>query len=170
MDRPRKKAPPTHPHLPPASEADPGIPGIRIVSSEGGVDRNSWVFSVIPGQEDAAINGLLDALDRFDEFLLSDRIHDDDDFCGIYRKEGGHYAMRIRGQGWRGEWKPLDRDSAFADARKRIGGNFGPPWGEYGRIHKRPPAVPERVPEAREARNRSGVCEILMRFKALLLS
>lgn len=168
MDRAPKKAPPTYSHIPAASEADPVIPGIRIVSSESHCDRNSWVFSIIPGEEDAAVNGLLDALDRMDEFLLSDRIHATDDLRGIYRKDGDRYAMMIHGQGWRGAWKTLDRGSAFSDARKRVGCNFGPPWSEYGSIRKGRPAVPGADPERDRGRKRPGMRDLLLRLKLIL--
>ena len=131
------KSQPTYPNLPAATEDDPNIAGITILSSRDAGLMNEWVFRVNRGEEQIAINGLLDALHTISEFSLADHSRDDYESCATYEKDGSGYKMMVGGHGWSGDWMSLDRASAIAAARKQMRYNYGAAWHDCGRLVKR---------------------------------
>ncbi|MDH3583034.1 MAG: hypothetical protein OER86_02335 [Phycisphaerae bacterium] len=131
------KAPPTYPNLPVATDDDPNIAGITILSSRDAGSMNEWVFKINRGEEDVAINGLLDALQTISEFSLADHSRNDYESCATYEKDGAGYRMMVGGHGWSGDWKTLDSASAIAAATEQMRYNYGTAWHDCGRIVRR---------------------------------
>lgn len=111
--------------LPAATEDPPHIAGITIISSRDAGSKNIWEFKINRGEEEAAIQGLLNSLDEIEEFALAVHSRGDYESGAIYRKDGKQFKMKVGGHGWSGEWEPLDRESAIAEARKQLQYNYG---------------------------------------------
>lgn len=131
-------APPTIADQPGATENDPIIPGVTIVSSRDCGPTNRWEFTINSGEEDVAIHSLLDAVADLTEFGLFDG-----EGKTVYQKDGERFKSRRYGHHWTGKWNDLDRDSAFAQARKQAKYNCGipdengkPHWNTCGHINK----------------------------------
>ncbi len=125
---------PTYPHMPPASEPDPIIAGITILSSSDRVAFDRWEFTINRGEEEEAINALLDSLTEISEFSLSDHSRGDCDSCATYRKVGEKYKMKAGGHGWSSDSTALDRESTVAEMRKQVKYNYGPEWHDCGSL------------------------------------
>lgn len=129
-------APPTLPNLPAATEDDPVLDGITIISSRDCGPTNRWEFTINRGEEDAAINSLLDAIIEFSEFALADHSRGDCESCATYRRDGTTFKTMIGGHGWSGDWKTLERERAVYEAHKQVKYNYGPKWHNCGHLIK----------------------------------
>ncbi len=125
------------PELPAATESRPEIAGITVLSSRDAGSINVWEFKINRGEEDTAINALLDALDSISEFSLADHSRGDVGSCATYEKDDNCFRMKLGGHGWSGDSKSLDRASAVAEAKKQMQYNYGEGWHDRGRLAKR---------------------------------
>ena len=114
------KAPPTIPDQPAATADDPVIAGVTILSSRDCGSSNRWEFSINRGEEETAINALLDLLHEFSEFSLADRSRGDCELYVYYRSDGAAFKTMIGGHGWSGEWKTQSREWVVYEADKQV--------------------------------------------------
>jgi len=128
------RAPPTIPNQPAATEDDPVIAGITILSSRDCGPWNRWEFTINRGEEDIAINALLDSLTEFSEFCLADHSRGDSDSCTSYRRDSTAFITKVGGHGWSGECKTIEREWAVYEADKLVRYNYGPGWQNCGHL------------------------------------
>ncbi len=129
-------APPTIPGQPAATEDDPVIAGITVLSSRDCGALNRWEFTIIRGDEATAVYALFDALKDFSEFSLADHGRGDSESCATYRRDGKVYKTMVGGHGWSGEWKTLDWEWALYEAEKQVKYSYGPGWHNCGHLIK----------------------------------
>lgn len=142
------KAPPSIGTQSAAPGADPVLPGITIVSSSDHGSTHRWSCAIRRGEEDAAVNSLLDALDASTRFMLMDGNPRDNESAGSYEWVDGKISYMLGGHGWRADPEFLDRTAAFALARRQAPFNYGPPKGDCGFFERkvigyRPPVESE---------------------------
>ena len=118
-------APPTISDQAAATEDDPVIKGITILSSHDLGSSNRWEFTINRDEDDAAINALLDALAEFSEFSLADHSRGDNESFATYRRYGTAFKTMVGGHGWSSEWKTLEREWAVYEADKQVKYNHG---------------------------------------------
>ena len=116
------RVPAAYARCPAATADDPFIAGTKVVSSRDLGTNNQWLFTINRGDEDTAINALLDALDDSVEFRL---MHGDGESATIYRKQGDRFRVQSFGHHWTGTWKLLSRASAVSMALTQARYNYG---------------------------------------------
>ena len=129
-------SPPTIPGEPSATEDDPIIAGITILSSRNCGSSNRWEFIINRGEEEIAINALLDVLRKFDEFSLADHSRGDSESCATYRIDENGLKMMVGGHGWTGEWRNLEHEWAVYEVEKQVKYNYGPTLRNCGHLVK----------------------------------
>ena len=133
------KTPRSYPDVPTADAEDPVIAGITIVSSRDAGGHNIWRFKINRGDEDLAINSLLDWLGSNRQFSLADRSVSDHESLVSFEMNGLDYVMSLGGHGWSGGKKILDRELAFAKAKSESKHNYGPPFSDLGYLDEKKP-------------------------------
>ena len=116
------RAPAAYARCPAATADDPIIAGTTVVSSRDLGNSNQWLFTINHGDEDVAINALLDALVDSVEFRLG---HGDGESATIYRRQGDRFRVQSFGHHWTGNWKSMNRARAFSMALRQARYNYG---------------------------------------------
>ncbi|XZE18270.1 hypothetical protein SH449x_002207 [Pirellulaceae bacterium SH449] len=112
----------------------PEIPGIRITNSRNIGLAIRFEFFIERDAIDVAIIGLLEALERFDEFALADHRKGDYEACSIFRATSAGFEMMTGGHGWSSEWHNLDHTAALIEMNRLAEYNHGPHWSNCGHL------------------------------------
>jgi hypothetical protein len=112
----------------------PEIPGIRITHSRNIGLAIRFDFFIERDAIDVAITGLLEALKRFDEFVLADHRKGDYESCSTFRATSAGFEMMTGGHGWSGEWHSLDYTAALIELSRIAEFNHGPDWSNCGHL------------------------------------
>jgi hypothetical protein len=112
----------------------PEIPGIRVTDAWNMGLAIRFEFVIEQDAIDTAITGLLDALKRFDEFVLADHRRGDFESCSTFRATSTGFEMMTGGHGWSSEWHCLDYTSALIELTRLAEYNLGPHWSNCGHL------------------------------------
>lgn len=112
----------------------PEIPGIRIIDSRNTGLRTRFDFIIERESIDVAITGLLEALERFDEFALADHRKGDYEACSTFRATSAGFEMMTGGHGWSSEWHNLDHTAALIELSRLAEYNHGPDRSNCGHL------------------------------------
>lgn len=110
------------------------IDGISLISFKQVGPQKLWRFKVVRGHEDAAVAGLVAALDLFNSVSLADHSRGDDDSMATYEQTNTGFRVMVGGHGWSGDWIELDSAEIIPHMRKRIKYNYGNHPSETGSL------------------------------------